>query len=256
MVGVRAAGRELRYQFFGAPDKLPLPPQRLHELIVGTDRLVTHDYLQIGRICADSLIGSLREYAPSLRSLEPILDFGCGCGRVMRHLWAAEPGLRVWGSDINAEQVAWCRAHLPFVAADVNGPTPPLPFSEGTFGLAYAFSVFTHLPADLQRPWLAELVRVVRPGGYLFLSVHGTSYAAKLAPDERAQFAAGRLVVHRPEDANVPDRYAHCNAYHPLAYVTGEFARGLTVLAHAPGQLLDSAGRFVGQEVYLFRKPN
>ena len=39
----------------------------------------------------------LRAHAPQLRTLEPILDFGCGCGRVMRHLWAAEPGLSVWG---------------------------------------------------------------------------------------------------------------------------------------------------------------
>jgi SAM-dependent methyltransferase len=255
MVGIRAAAQELRYEILGAPDKLPLPPRRLHELIVGTDHLTIHDYLWIGRGCADSLVGALREHAPSLRTLEPVLDFGCGCGRVMRHLWAAEPGLRVCGSDINAEQVAWCRAHLPFEAAAVNGPTPPLAFSTGTFGLAYAFSVFTHLPAELQRPWLAELVRVVRPGGYLFLSLHGAAYAAGLDPAARAQFAAGSLVVLSPEDANVPDRYAMCNAYHPPAHVTSEFARGLTVLSHVPGQVVDAARRLVGQDAYLFQKP-
>lgn len=255
VVGVRAAAQELRTEVFGAPDRLPLPPRRLHELIVGTDHLTIHDYLSIGRGCADTLVGLLREHAPSLRRLEPVLDFGCGCGRVMRHLWASEPGLRVRGSDINAEQIAWCRAHLPFEAAEVNGPTPPLSFSEGTFGLAYAFSVFTHLPAELQRPWLEELVRVVRPGGYLFLSFVGAAYAAGLASNERAQFAAGKLVVRRPEDANVPDRYASCAAYHPPAYVTGELAQGLTVLTHVPGHTGDSARQFVGQDAYLFRKP-
>ena len=254
-LGVRAAALELRREVFGAPDKLPLPPRRLHELIVGTDHLTIHDYLSIGQGCADTLRGALRAHAPTLQALEPILDFGCGCGRVMRHLWAAEPGLRICGSDINAAQVAWCRAHLPFEAAEVNAPTPPLAFAEGTFGLAYAFSVFTHLPVELQRPWLEELVRVVRPGGYLFLTFVGVAYAGQLAPTEHARFAAGRLVVYSPEDANVPDRYARCAAYHPPAYVTGELARGLTVLAHLPGQIADPTGRVVGQDAYLFRKP-
>jgi SAM-dependent methyltransferase len=256
MLGVRAAGRELRYKVFGAPDKLPLPPKRLHDLVVGRDDLTIHDYLSIGRRGANQLVQLLREHAPSLRTLEPVLDFGCGCGRVMRHLWAREPGLRVCGSDINAEQIAWCRAHLPFDAAEVNGPTPPLSFSEGTFGLVYAFSVFTHLPAELQRPRLGELLRVLRRGGYLLLSVHGAAYAPRLTHDELAEFEAGRLLVLRPEDAGIPARYASCNAFHPSAYVTGEFARGLTVLTHHRGQVYDSARGLVGQDLYLFRKPN
>ena len=256
-VGALAAARELRWNIFGAPDKLPLPPRRLHELIVGTDHLTTHDYLWIGRACAAQLADSLRGYAPSLRTIEPVLDFGCGCGRVMRHLWAAEPGLRVWGSDINREQVAWCRTHLPFEEAAVNASGPPLAFSDGTFGLAYAFSVFTHLPAELQRPWLAELVRVVRPGGYIFLSLHGAAYAAHyLPPGERSQFAAGHLIVHRPEDANVPDQYARCGAYHPPVYVTEQLAQGLRVLAHVPGESIDAGRRTIGQDLYLFRTPD
>jgi SAM-dependent methyltransferase len=131
----------------------------------------------------------------------------------------------------------------------VNRPDPPLPFPAGTFGLAYAFSVFTHLPADQQRPWLLELVRVLRPGGYLVLSFHGAGLITRLTPAEQAMFSAGNLVVHRPEAANIPDLYAICGAYHPPAYVFGEFAQGLSVLEHdplAPG---------VGQDVYLFRKP-
>jgi SAM-dependent methyltransferase len=254
-VGGRVAARELRYKVFGAPDKLPLPPQKLHDLISGRHDVTIHDYLSIGRGQANALVQLLRDHAPSLRRLEPVLDFGCGCGRVARHLWSAEVGLRVWGSDINAEQIAWCRAHLPFETLEVNRPTPPLIFSKGAFGLVYAFSVFTHLPADLQRPWLEELLRVLRPGGCLFLSLHGVAHAARLTPGERAQFDAGRLVVLRPEDAAVPDRYAMCSAFHPSAYVVSEFARGLTVLRHVQGEVQDSVRGFVGQDLYLFQKP-
>lgn len=174
----------------------------------------------------------------------------------MRHLWAAEPGLRVWGCDINAAQIAWCRANLPFEVVEASGPTPPLRFGDGTFGLAYAFSVFTHLPAELQQAWLQELIRVVRPGGYICLSFHGAAFASRfLRADERAQFAAGKLVVHRPEDANDPESYARCGAYHPPAYVTGELTRGLTVVAHIPGVLGNAWRRTIGQDVYVFRTP-
>jgi hypothetical protein len=58
MLGVRAAGRELRDKVFGAPDKLPLPPQRLHDLVVGRDDLTIHDYLSIGRRGGTSLSNS------------------------------------------------------------------------------------------------------------------------------------------------------------------------------------------------------
>jgi hypothetical protein len=101
----------------------------------------------------------------------------------------------------------------------------------------------------MQRPWLLELARVLRPGGYLILSLHGVSLIARLTPAERATFSAGGLVVHRPEAANIPALYASCGAYHPPGYVFGEFAQGLSVLAHLP------AAPGIGQDLYLFQKP-
>jgi SAM-dependent methyltransferase len=246
--------RDLRYRILGAPDGLPIPPRRLYALIVGADRLRIHDYFWIGKECAGGLNGLLRVQAPRLRTLEPILDFGCGCGRVVRHLWAADPRLNVWGTDINAEQVAWCRANLPFARVDVNGPRPPLAAPESTFGLAYAFSVFTHLSAELQGSWLRELVRVLRPGGYLLISLHGAAAAARLAPADRERFASGDLVVLNPELANDAERYGQCAAYHPPAYVNGELASDLELLAHIPG-VADARRQIIWQDLYLFRKP-
>jgi SAM-dependent methyltransferase len=46
-----------------------------------------------------------------------------------------------------------------------------LPFPDGHFGLVYAGSIFTHL-GELHVAWLAELVRVLAPGGFLYITLH------------------------------------------------------------------------------------
>jgi len=59
---------------------------------------------------------------------------------------------------------------IPFAEFDINALSPPLVYGEGSFGLIYTFSVFTHLSEALQVSWLAELSRVLKPGGYLLLT--------------------------------------------------------------------------------------
>ena len=39
-----------------------------------------------------------------------------------------------------------------------------------------AASVFTHIPLDLQRPWLEEIRRILRPGGYFLCTVAGAHH--------------------------------------------------------------------------------
>jgi len=54
-----------------------------------------------------------------------ILDFGCGCGRVARYT-SRLPGIALSGCDIDADNAAWCAAHLPgaFVPTKIHPPTP------------------------------------------------------------------------------------------------------------------------------------
>jgi SAM-dependent methyltransferase len=44
------------------------------------------------------------------------------------------------------------------------------------FDLVVAVSVFTHLSLELQEFWIAEMRRIIRPGGYLIMSTHGPSW--------------------------------------------------------------------------------
>ncbi len=59
---------------------------------------------------------------------------------------------------------------MPPIAAFQNRIFPSLPIADGYFDLVSAFSVFTHLDHD-EIPWLLELRRVVRSGGYIYATM-------------------------------------------------------------------------------------
>jgi SAM-dependent methyltransferase len=202
-------------------DGLPVPPRRLRVKVAGTADLDW--FLEGGRLAADSIRDALARHGASLDELGPLLDFGCGCGRVTRR-WRGRP--QVHGSDTSEEAIAWCRRNLPFARFEVNGLAPPLVFDDGSFELVYALSVFTHLPLDLQHAWRRELHRLLRPGGYLLLTTHGLAYADRLRPDERARFDAGEVVVRWQDVAGTN----LCSAFHPEAALRGELAEGFAVL--------------------------
>ena len=185
---LRAAGRPAR----AAEDGLPVPPPRLIVRVAGTADVGW--FLESGRLAAESVQDALARHGRRIEELGALLDFGCGCGRVIRH-WAGLDRTTVHGADANEHAIAWCRANLPFARFAANGLAPPLNHADASFDLVYALSVFTHLPEDLQHEWVRELARLLRPGGFLLLTTHGEAYRGRLTPAERAAFDAGRLVV-------------------------------------------------------------
>jgi SAM-dependent methyltransferase len=102
-----------------------------------------------------------------------ILDFGCGCGRLLRRLFDLVPDARLSGCDIDPDAIAWVADNIPGVDARVSAPLPPSPFANDAFDLVIGYSVLTHLDERYQDAWLAELQRVLRPGGVALLTVHG-----------------------------------------------------------------------------------
>jgi SAM-dependent methyltransferase len=100
-----------------------------------------------------------------------VLDFGCGAGRIVRHLPELAPQADVWGSDIDPACIAWDSENLdPAISFVVHGETPPLPFASDTFDLVYAVSVFTHLDRHWA-DWLLELHRILAPEGILVATI-------------------------------------------------------------------------------------
>jgi SAM-dependent methyltransferase len=213
-----------------AADGLPLPPARLR-VQVGPLHANADFFLRSGRHNADLIQEILREDGSSVDELDALLDWGCGCGRVLRH-WADLPRTRILGCDITPKMVEWCNQHLPFAKAQVNELSPPLPYDNDSFDLIYAFSVMTHLSEDLQHAWVQECRRVLKPGGYLLFSTLGEYFVSRnrLSEDERRSFEQGNLVVLYERSSGT----SLCSAYHPPEYVRKELAAGFDVLSFRP----------------------
>jgi SAM-dependent methyltransferase len=102
-----------------------------------------------------------------------VLDFGCGSGKVMRHFLAEARDCELWGCDIDRPSIDWINAALsPPLHAFANGEAPPLDVEDARFDLVWSISVFTHL-TDHWAGWLAELHRVLVPGGLAIVSFLG-----------------------------------------------------------------------------------
>ncbi len=129
--------------------------------------------------------GGLRSYLPiavlaehegvRLRSSIKVLDFGCGVGRQLLHFCRDYPSPTYYACDVQPRSVDFIRRAYPHVIAYTSGFAPPLAYDDNHFDMVYSVSVFSHLHPDDHVPWLRELSRIVRPGGYAFLTIEGAT---------------------------------------------------------------------------------
>jgi SAM-dependent methyltransferase len=240
----RTAIANARLRRLGAPDGLPIPPANLVFLVAGSPSLSW--FLRGGALAASSITEAMSAQHVAIGALGSILDFGCGCGRVLRN-WHGLQGTKLYGTDNNPALVEWSRRNLTFADVRSNSLEPPLAFADAEFDLIYALSVFTHLTQELQTAWIDELSRVLKPGGHLVVSAHGERYLRRLTHSEQRKFQAGELVVKG--DTKAPGSNA-CSAYHPVEYVR-RLAGNLEVAAFLPQGALGNPQ----QDLYVLRKP-
>ncbi|WP_320784008.1 methyltransferase domain-containing protein [Streptomyces sp. CRN 30] len=100
-----------------------------------------------------------------------VLDVGCGTGNDVRAI--AErvgPTGRVVGLDSSAEQIERAVPAAPGAAPTefLHGQADALPFADATFDAARAERVIEHVPDPAAA--VAEMVRVVKPGGQILIT--------------------------------------------------------------------------------------
>ncbi len=106
----------------------------------------------------------------------PVLDIGCGTGLTSVHL--AEQGFRaIDGIDITPEMLERARErgiYRHLIRADL---TKPLDLDDASYGAAVSSGTFTcgHVGPEP----LPEIVRVLRPGGLMAITIHQDIWEAK-----------------------------------------------------------------------------
>ena len=136
-----------------------------------------HDWLLPLYDPLQTLMGgnSFRKGMIDLAGIQPgqrVLDIGCGTGSLIVQLKKLHPETEVTGLDPDPKALARARQK-----ADRAGVSPTLdegfsdalPYPDASFDFVFSSFMFHHLKPEEQQATLAEVQRVLKPGGSLHL---------------------------------------------------------------------------------------
>ncbi|MBS0406999.1 MAG: class I SAM-dependent methyltransferase [Proteobacteria bacterium] len=132
---------------------------------------------------------------------QDIIELGCGAARLARELLARYPATRVTGLEVDAIQHARNLAapaeRLRFIAAGAQA----IPLPDAQFDMALMLKSLHHVPQSIMDQALAEVHRVLRPGGHLYVSepvfAGALNEITRLFNDEQAVRAAAQAALDR-----------------------------------------------------------
>jgi ubiquinone/menaquinone biosynthesis C-methylase UbiE len=142
-----------------------------------------------------------------------LLDVACGTGHLLRMLGATLPDqAKLYGVDLSPHYIARAREMLPrdLDVSLVCDNAEKLPFLDGSFDAATSVFLMHEIPGDVRARVLAEMARVVRPGG---LVVVADSVQLADAPELEREILAFPARFHEP---------------YYLGYVKDDLAKRLT----------------------------
>jgi ubiquinone/menaquinone biosynthesis C-methylase UbiE len=122
-------------------------------------------YIDVKR---DAIVRLAADYFGDLEKLD-VLDLGCGIG-------AYHPGLEgkfheLHGIDVSERSIDYAKARAPFVHYETfDGGR--LPYTDARFDLAYTICVMHHVPPAKWQEFVAEMRRVLKPGGLALVFEH------------------------------------------------------------------------------------
>ena len=157
-----------------------------------------------------------------------VLDLGCGWG--YGTLWADRSGARASGIDLGLDQLRWARANLDpggrLGFAQANAAA--LPFRPGAFDRAVSVEMLEHVFRPDRPPVLAEIARVLKPGGRFALSTPNADSPIEWAKRVAVRWPALRRAL---PSSCFPEAGDDRGAYHPYRYhhplTAGDLCAGL-----------------------------
>ncbi len=112
------------------------------------------------------------DHLPDEARTGPVLDVGCGPGWYVAR--AVERGIPTIGLDLSSGMVRQASAVSPGALAWLAGDATRLPFSDNSCAAASALHMLYHVPEPAAA--IAELRRVVRPGGTVLAVLNGVDH--------------------------------------------------------------------------------
>ncbi len=105
-----------------------------------------------------------------------------------------------------------------------NAPEPPLPFPNEHFDVVCCLSVFTHLNEPMQDVWLAELNRIMKPGGVLLVTIFGENARKQSDAECQKALQVSGFVHRRTQKLRglVPDWYQ--TSLHSRPYIVNRLS--------------------------------
>jgi ubiquinone/menaquinone biosynthesis C-methylase UbiE len=141
------------------------PTRRSYDAVAGAYADGLRDELA-GKPLDRALLAALLEQTPAGA---PVGDLGCGPGHVTG--WLATQGAMAVGIDLSPGMIEIARREQPRAEFRV-GDLLSLPATDGEFGTLIAFYSIIHLAPDELPAALAEMYRVLRPGGLTLIAFH------------------------------------------------------------------------------------
>lgn len=212
-------------------DGFPSPPAECTIRVANTSN--DHFFKVGGLKVFGDFMAAVRRYG-SISAMKRMLDWGCGCGRVIVHFMAINDGPEVFGCDIDPLAIDWCNIHLDQGRFAVLGALPPAPYPDAHFDLIVSFSVFTHLARDVQHAWLREMHRLLTPGGLFLATTSGEFAFAFLKRVVEAHFPESGIedsFLDTSLDTIAPKGYYRAT-YQAKEYSIREFGKYFQVLEY------------------------
>ena len=118
------------------------------------------------------VVEALQQVGVDLTQGLTLMDSGCSSGSLIRTLAWAFPQSQFYGCDPVDSSIDWAQENLTFSNLKMvhQDQDPPLQLEDNLLDAATAISIYSHHGINATRRWLAEMARVLKPGGHFLIT--------------------------------------------------------------------------------------